>query len=42
MTVPNPDRMQQALQEQRIWLDYRKDVLRWGPAPYVSEEQLTL
>ena len=40
MTVSDPERMQKALQEQRIWVDYRKDMLRLGPAPYVTEEQL--
>jgi kynureninase len=29
-----------ALREQGVWTDYRGDMLRLGPAPYVTEDQL--
>ena len=33
--------IQKALRKQNIWTDYRGDTLRLGPAPYVSDEQLS-
>ena len=33
-------RVQKALKERDVWTDYRGDMLRLGPAPYVTEEQL--
>jgi kynureninase len=33
-------KLQKALRKQNIWTDYRGDMLRLGPAPYVSDEQL--
>jgi kynureninase len=38
--APNAAKVQRALRKQNIWTDYRGDVLRVGPAPYVSEGQL--
>src|SRR2546422_2074483 len=34
-------KIQKALRKQNIWTDYRGDTLRLGPAPYVSDEQLS-
>ena len=34
-------KIQKALRKQDIWSDYRGDTLRLGPAPYVSDEQLS-
>jgi len=33
-------RVHKALKERDVWTDYRGDMLRFGPAPYVTEEQL--
>jgi selenocysteine lyase/cysteine desulfurase len=33
-------RVHEALKERDVWTDYRGDMLRLGPAPYVTEEQL--
>jgi len=33
-------RLHRALREHGVWTDYRGDLLRLGPAPYVTEEQL--
>ena len=33
-------KLQKALRRQNIWTDYRGDMLRLGPAPYVSDAQL--
>jgi len=33
-------RLHSALKEQGVWTDYRGDVLRLGPAPYVTEAQI--
>jgi kynureninase len=33
--------IQVALRQQNIWTDYRGDTLRLGPAPYISDAQLT-
>jgi kynureninase len=32
--------IQDALREQGIWTDYRGDILRLGPAPYVTDDQI--
>lgn len=42
LTVPvtRPAKMQKALRKKNIWTDYRGDVLRLGPAPYVTDDQL--
>jgi len=34
-------RLQSALRAQNVWTDYRGDTLRLGPAPYVTDAQLT-
>src|SRR5690349_18194095 len=43
LAVPaaRPAKIQKALRQQNIWSDYRGDTLRLGPAPYVSDNQLT-
>jgi kynureninase len=43
LAVPaaRPAKIQKALRKQNIWSDYRGDTLRLGPAPYVSDNQLT-
>ena len=33
-------KVQQALRKKNVWTDYRGDVLRLGPAPYVTDPQL--
>jgi len=33
--------LQAALRKQQIWTDHRGDALRLGPAPYVTDEQLS-
>jgi kynureninase len=33
-------KIQQALRKQNIWTDYRGDMLRVGPAPYINDAQL--
>jgi kynureninase len=33
-------RLHTALKEQGVWTDYRGDVLRLGPAPYITEAQI--
>jgi kynureninase len=38
--MPHAARVQRALRKQNIWTDYRGDMLRLGPAPYVTNEQL--
>jgi kynureninase len=39
--VPRAAHVQVALRQQNIWTDYRGDTLRLGPAPYISDAQLT-
>jgi kynureninase len=39
--TPHAARLQDALRKQDIWCDYRGDTLRLGPAPYVTDGQLT-
>ncbi len=43
LAVPTADapRLHDALKKKAIWTDYRGDLLRLGPAPYVTDEQLT-
>ena len=38
--APRAGKIQQALRKQNIWTDYRGDMLRVGPAPYVTDVQL--
>ena len=38
--APRAGKIQQALRKQNIWTDYRGDMLRVGPAPYVTDAQL--
>jgi len=38
--APHTAQLQQALRQQNIWTDYRGDLLRLGPAPYVTDGQL--
>ena len=39
--APKAAKTQKALRQRNIWTDYRGEVLRVGPAPYVSDGQLT-
>ena len=41
LRTPHAARLRKALRAQNIWSDYRGDTLRLGPAPYVTEAQLT-
>ena len=38
--APRAAKTQKALRKQNIWTDYRGDMLRLGPAPYLSDAQL--
>ena len=38
--VARPAEIQKRLRKHNIWTDYRGDVLRLGPAPYVTDDQL--
>jgi kynureninase len=38
--TPHAARIHAALNERGVWTDYRGDVLRLGPAPYVTDRQL--
>jgi kynureninase len=40
MPASRPAKLQKALRKKNIWTDYRGDMLRLGPAPYVTDEQL--
>ena len=40
ISAPRTAKTQKALRKQNIWTDYRGDVLRLGPAPYVTDAQL--
>jgi kynureninase len=40
LTVPRANEVSRALRERGVWTDFRGDVLRLGPAPYLSDEQL--
>jgi len=42
LAIPEPRaaKVQRSLRRQGIWTDYRGDVLRVGPAPYVTDAQL--
>ena len=44
LTIPTTRaaKLQKALRRQNIWTDYRGDMLRVGPAPYVSDTQLAV
>lgn len=39
--TPHAARLSADLKAQNIWTDYRGDMLRLGPAPYVTDDQLT-
>jgi kynureninase len=39
--APKAAKIQKALRKRNIWTDYRGEMLRVGPAPYVSDQQLT-
>ena len=38
--APHAGKIQRALRKQNVWTDYRGDMLRVGPAPYVTDAQL--
>ncbi|HEV8304801.1 MAG TPA: hypothetical protein VGQ25_07580 [Gemmatimonadales bacterium] len=40
LRTPQAARLSVALREREVWTDYRGDVLRLGPAPYVTDRQL--
>ena len=40
--APRAGKIQHALRKQNIWTDYRGDMLRVGPAPYVTDAQLEM
>ena len=40
--APRAAKIQKALRKQNIWTDHRGDVLRLGPAPYVTDAQLAV
>jgi kynureninase len=40
LRAPHAGRFQAALRKREVWTDYRGDVLRLGPAPYVTDRQL--
>jgi kynureninase len=37
---PRAAKIQKALRKKDIWTDHRGDMLRLGPAPYVTDDQL--
>lgn len=41
LRTPHAPGLWAALRERGVWTDYRGDVLRFGPAPYVTDRQLT-
>ena len=41
LRTPFAAKLQQALRKHNVWTDHRGDTLRLGPAPYVSEDQLS-
>ncbi len=40
MPTTRAAKIQKALRKRNIWTDYRGDILRLGPAPYVTDDQL--
>src|SRR5438874_1245333 len=38
--MENPAVVQETLRKQKVWMDYRGNTLRLGPAPYVSDDQI--
>jgi kynureninase len=40
MRIPDAPRLQHALRQRGVWTDYRGDMLRLGPAPYITDGQL--
>ena len=38
--APRAGKIQKALRKKNIWTDYRGEMLRLGPAPYVTDDQL--
>ena len=41
LRTPHAPGLWAALRERGVWTDYRGDVLRFGPAPYLTDRQLT-
>jgi kynureninase len=41
MQTPHAARFSATLKERGVWTDYRGEVLRLGPAPYLTDDQLT-
>jgi len=39
--APNAARLQEVLRQKTIWTDHRGDTLRLGPAPYITNEQIS-
>ena len=42
LATPHAGRLHRGLRERGVWSDYRGDVLRLGPAPYVSDAQIDM
>jgi kynureninase len=40
LRAPRAEAISRALRERGVWVDYRGESLRLGPAPYVSDDQL--
>lgn len=40
LTIPGAASWVQALRRKDVWCDAREDILRFGPAPYISDQQL--
>jgi kynureninase len=40
LKTPHAAKFQELLRERDVWTDYRAEVLRLGPAPYLSDRQL--
>ena len=40
LTTPHAGELHRALKRRDVWTDYRADVLRLGPAPYLSDAQI--
>ncbi len=40
IAAPRAGKIQKALRKKNIWTDYRGEMLRLGPAPYVTDDQL--
>jgi hypothetical protein len=42
LRTPKAPKFSEELRRRGVWTDYRGDVLRLGPAPYLADEQLTV